>query len=155
MTNSRQREVDDIRRLRTRTRQTGSPADGSWAGGSGATGGCTVVVVVPAAGTVDEVGGTVVAAPLRVVVDEAVPGRPGRVEVVGPTTVEGPADEVAPKIVVDEVLVLVVDVVVVEVVVVDDGNAPPTMRGGPTSSKCIPSGMLQVPPQANPLRRNT
>ena len=109
------------------------------------------------AGAVDNVEGTIVADPPRVVdvEDEGMPGRPGRAEVVGPTTVKGPTDDVAPKIVVDVVVVLVVDVVVVDVDVVDDGNTPPMMRGGPTSSKCMPSGMLQVPPQANPLRRNT
>ena len=58
-------------------------------------------------------------------------------------------------VVVVVVLVVVVDVVVVVVVVVDDGSGAPETRGGPMSSKCMPSGMLHVPPHAKPLRRNT
>ena len=53
------------------------------------------------------------------------------------------------------VLVVVVLVVVVLVVVVDDGSGDPAIRGTPISSKCMPSGILHVPPQAKPLRRNT
>ena len=58
-------------------------------------------------------------------------------------------------VVVVAVVVVVVVEVVVEVVVVDEGRVGPVIRGGPMSSKCMPSGMLQVPPQANPFRRNT
>lgn len=58
-------------------------------------------------------------------------------------------------VVVDVVVeVVVVDVVVVvEVVVVDEGIGAPVIRGGPINSKCMPSGMLHVPPHAKPLRR--
>ena len=155
-------------------RQARSPADGSCAGGSGATGASTVVVVEPVTGTVEAVECTVVVEPPRVgdVEDNVLPGRPGLVEVALAVAFEMPTtdvdvemavsdDSVAPPAIVVEIEVVlvvdveVVDVVVVDVVVVEDGNPPPTIRGGPTSSKCMPSGMLQVPPHANPFRRNT
>ena len=64
-------------------RQAGSPADGSCAGGSGATGASTVVVVEPVTGTVEAVECTVVVEPPRVgdVEDNVLPGRPGLVAV--------------------------------------------------------------------------
>ena len=160
-------------------RQAGSPADGSCAGGSGATGASTVVVAEPVTGTVEAVECAVVVEPPRVgdVEDNALPGRPGPVEAALVVAFEMPTtdvdveidvrdDIVAPPTIVVEIEVVlvvdaevvdvvVVDVVVVDVVVVEDGNTPPTIRGGPTSSKCMPSGMLQVPPHANPFRRNT
>ena len=154
-------------------RQVGSPADGSRAEGSGAPGPSTVVVVEPVTGTVEAVECAVVVEPLRLgdVEDNAPPGFPGLVEVAVGVALETPTTDVdvemevgdvglVPTTVVEIEVVLVVDgvvveVVVVDVVVVDDGNTPPTIRGGPTSSKCMPSGMLQVPPHANPFRRNT
>jgi hypothetical protein len=53
------------------------------------------------------------------------------------------------------VLVVLVLVVVVLVVVVAIGSGGPDTRGEPMYSKCIPSGIGNVPPQAKPWRRNT
>lgn len=129
-----------------------------------------MVVVDAVATTVEVVPEAVVGGPARNVdgaktVARVVVVFPGRVDdapVVGPTAVDEPAVDgnvVAPKIVVDVVVVvvvvvLVVDVVVVDVDVVDDGSGAPVIRGSPTNSKCMPSGMLHVPPHAKPLRRN-
>ena len=83
-------------------------------------------------------------------------GRPGLVEDVVVVLVELPvAVGVVVVLVVVDGLVVVVLVVVVLAVVVDDGSGDPAIRGTPISSKCMPSGILHVPPQAKPLRRNT
>ena len=54
--------------------------------------------------------------------------------------------------------VVVVDVVVVDVVATVGGalgSVGPVTLGLPMNSKCIPSVIGKLPPQANPLRRNT
>lgn len=104
----------------------------------------------------------------------AAPGRVGVPERTGlVTVVEGPGGVVVVEVVDVEVVDVVdvevvdvdveVDVVDVEVVVVlvvvvvggALGSGGPLTRGVPMNSKCMPSAIGKLPPQANPLRRNT